>query len=110
MNQELPGVQAEFRKGRGNRDQIGNILWITEKAREFQENICFNDYAKALDCVDHNKLWKILKDVGIPDHLTWLLRNLYAVKMQRLYPDMKQWTGSKLGKEYDNIYIVTLFI
>ena len=77
---DLPDVQAGFRKGRGTRDQIANILWIIEKAREFQENIyfCFIDYAKAFDCVDHNKLWKILKEVGIPNHLTYLLRNLYA--------------------------------
>ena len=80
MNCELPDVQAGFRKGRGTRDQIANILWIIEKAREFQKNIyfCFIDYAKAFDCVDHNKLWKILKEIGIPDHLTCLLRNLYA--------------------------------
>ena len=80
MNCELPGVQAGFRKGRGTRDQIANICWIIEKAREFQKNIyfCFIDYAKAFDCVDHNKLWKILKEMGIPDHLTCLLRNLYA--------------------------------
>ena len=73
-------VQAGFRKGRGTRDQIANICWITEKAREFQKNIyfCFIDYAKAFDCVDHNTLWKILKEMGIPDHLTCLLRNLYA--------------------------------
>ena len=80
VNHELPGVQAGFRKGRGTREQIANIRWIMEKAREFQKNIyfCFIDYAKALDCVDHNKLWKILKEMGIPDHLTCLLRNLYA--------------------------------
>ena len=80
MNHELTDVQAGFRKRRGTRDQIANICWIIEKAREFQENIyfCFIDYAKAFDCVDHNKLWKILKEVGIPDHLTCLLRNLYA--------------------------------
>ena len=80
MNQELPDVQAGFRKGRGTRDQIANILWTIEKAREFQKNIyfCFIDYVKAFDCVDHNKLWKILKEMGIPDHLTCLLRNLYA--------------------------------
>ena len=80
MNRELPDVQASFRKGRGNRDQIANIRWIIEKSREFQKNIyfCFIDYAKAFDCVDHNKLWKILKEMGIPDHLTCLLRNLYA--------------------------------
>ena len=80
VNCELPDVQAGFRKGRGTRGQIANIPWIIEKAREFQKNIyfCFIDYAKAFDCVDHNKLWKILKDMGIPDHLTCLLRSLYA--------------------------------
>ena len=78
MNEELPDVQAGFRKGRGTRDQIANIHWITEKAREFQGNICFVDYAKAFNCVDHNKLWKILKEMGIPDSLTCLLRNLYT--------------------------------
>ena len=80
MNRGLPDVQAGFRKGRGTRDQIANICWIIEKAREFQKNIyfCFIDYAKAFDWVDHNKLWKILKEMGIPDHLTCLLRNLYA--------------------------------
>ncbi|KAB0338870.1 hypothetical protein FD754_024284 [Muntiacus muntjak] len=80
VNCELPVVQAGFRKGRGTRDQIANIGWIIEKARELQKNIyfCFIDYAKAIDCVDHNKLWKILKEMGIPDHLTCLLRNLYA--------------------------------
>ena len=80
VNLELPDVQAGFRKGRGTRAQIPNIRWIMEKAREFQKNIyfCFSDYAKAFDCVDHNKLWKILKEMGIPDHLTCLLRNLNA--------------------------------
>ena len=80
MNCELPDVQAGFRKGRGTRDQITNILWMIEKAREFQKDIyfCFIDYAKAFDCVDHNNLWKILKEMGIQDHLTCLLRNLYA--------------------------------
>ena len=80
VNHELPAVQAGFRKGRGIRDQIANILWIIKKAREFRKNIyfCFIDYAKAFDCVDHNKLWKILKEMGIQDHLTCLLRNLYA--------------------------------
>ena len=79
VNYELPDVQAGFRKGRGTRDQTANIQWIIKKAREFQKNIyfCFIDYAKAFDCVDHNKLWKILKEMGIPDHLTCLLRNLY---------------------------------
>ena len=79
MNCELPDVQAGFRKGRGTRVQIANILWIIRKAREFQKNIyCFIDYAKAFDYVNHRKLWKILKEMGLPDHLTWLLRNLYA--------------------------------
>ena len=80
VNHELPDVQAEFRKGRGSRDQIANICWIIEKAREFQKNIyfCFIDYAKVFDCVDHHKLWKILQEMGIADHLTCLLRNLYA--------------------------------
>ena len=80
VNHELPDVQAGFRKGRGTRDQIANIRWIMKKAREFQKNICFCfiDCAKTFDCVDHNKLWKILKEMGIPDHLTCLLRNLYA--------------------------------
>ena len=80
VNHELPEVQGGFRKGGGTRDQIANIHWIMEKAREFQRNInfCFIDYAKAFDCVDHNKLWKILKEMAIPEHLTCLLRNLYA--------------------------------
>ena len=80
VNRELPGIQAGFRKGRGSKDQIANICWIVEKAREFQKNIYFSfiDYAKDFDCVDHNKLWKILKEMGVPDHLTCLLRNLYA--------------------------------
>ena len=79
-NHELPDVQAGFRKGRGTRDQIAYICWIIERAREFQKNIyfCFIDYAKAFDCVDHSKLWKVLQEMGIPDHLTCLLRNLYA--------------------------------
>ena len=80
INQELPDVQPGFRKDRGTRDQIPNILWVIKKVRAFQNNIyfCFIDYAKAFDCVDHNKLWKILKEMGIPDHLTCLLRNLFA--------------------------------
>ena len=80
MNQEIPDIQAGFRKSRGTRDQIANIHWIIEKAREFQKNIClcFTDYVKAFDCVDHNKLWEILKEVGIPDHLACLLRSLYV--------------------------------
>ena len=78
VNCELPDVQAGFRKGRGTRDQIANICWMIKKAREFQKNFCFIDDTKAFDCVDHNKLWKILKEMGIPDHLTCLLTNLYA--------------------------------
>ena len=80
MNHELPDVQAGFRKGRGTSDQISNICWIMEKAREFQKNIyfCLIDYAKAFDCVDHSKLWKIIQEMGIPDHLTCPLKNLYA--------------------------------
>ena len=99
MNHELPNVQAGFRKGRGTRDQIPKICWIMEKAREFQKNIyfCLIDYAKAFDCVDHNKLWTILKEMGIPDHLTCLLRTYMQVRKQL---DVEQQTGSKLGKEY----------
>ena len=80
VNQEISDAQAGFRKGRGTRDQFANIHWFIEKAREVQKNMyfCFTDYAKAFDCVNHNKLWKILKEMGIPDHLTCLLRNLYA--------------------------------
>ena len=98
MNCELLNVQAGF-KGRGIRDQIVNIHWIIEQAREFQKNIyfCFIDYTKAFDCVDPNKLWKILQEMGIPGHLTCLLRNLYAGQLE---PDMEQQTGSKSGKEY----------
>ena len=101
MNHELPDVQAGFRKRRGTRDQIANICWIIEKAKEFQKNIyfCFIDYNKAFDCVDHNKLWKILQVMGIPDHLTCLLRNLGQVKKQQLELDMEQQIGSKSGKE-----------
>ena len=97
VNRELPDVQAGFRKGRGIRDQIANLQWIMEKAREFQKNIyfCFIDYAKAFDCVIHNKLWKILKEMGIPDHLTCLLRTYMQVKKQQLELDMEQQTGSK---------------
>ena len=101
MNRELPDVQAGFRKGRGTRDQIANICWIFEKAREFQNNIyfCFISYAKAIDCVGHNKLWKILQEMGIPDHLTCLLRNLYAGQEATVRTGHGT-TGSKLGKEY----------
>ena len=92
-----------FRKGRGTRDQIANIRWIIKKAIEFQKNIyfCFIDYAKAFDCVDHNKLWKILQEMGIPDQLTCLLRNVYAgQEAQQLELDMEQQTGSKLEEEF----------
>ena len=98
MNCELPDVQAGFRKGRGTRDQIANICWIIKKEREFQKNIyfCSFDYAKAFDCVDHNKLWKILKEMGIPDHLICLLRNLFMqVRKPQLELGMEQQTGSK---------------
>ena len=104
LNHEIPDVQAGFRKGRGTRDHIANICWIIKKARKFQKNIylCFIDYAKAFDCVNHNKLWKILKEMGIPDHLTCLLRNLYADQEAKLELDMEQQTGSKEEKEYVN--------
>ena len=97
MSRELPDVLVGFRKGRGTRDQIANIRWITEKAREFQKNIyfCFIDYAKALDSVNHNKLWKILKEMGIPDHLTCLFRTCMQVRKQQLELDTGQQTGSK---------------
>ena len=102
MNRELPNVQVGFRKGRGTRDQIANICWIIKKAREYHKNInfCFIDYTKAFDCVDCNKLWKILQEMGIPDHLTCLLRNLYAGQGATEL-DKEQQTGSKLEKEYD---------
>ena len=102
VNRELPDVQAGFRIGRGIRDQIANISWIIEKAREFQKNtyFLFMDYTKAFDCVDHNKPWKILQETGIPDHLTCLLRNCMQVKKQQLELDMEQQTGSKSGKKY----------
>ena len=96
MNRELPDVQAGFRKGRGTRDQIANICWIIGKAKEFQKNICFIDYAKAFDTVDHNKLWKILKEMGIPDHLTCLLRNLYAGQEATIRHGTTDWF--QLGK------------
>ena len=96
VNCELPNVHAGFRKGRGTRDQIANIRWIMEKTREFQKDIdfCFIDYAKAFNCVDYNKLWKILKEMGIPDHLSCLLRNQYAGQ-EATELDMEQQTGSK---------------
>ena len=108
VNHEIPDVQAGFRKGRWTRDQIANIRWIMEKAREFQKNIyfCFIDYANAFDCVDHKKLWKILREMGIPDHLTCLLRNMYAGQEATvrtgLIPNRKRSTS--------RLYIVTLLI
>ena len=102
MNRKPPDIQAGFRKGRGTRDQIANIHWIIEKAREFQKNMhfCFIDDAKAFDCVGHRELWKILKEVGIPDHLICLLRNLYAGQEATVRIRQGQQTGSKSGKEY----------
>ena len=102
LNHKFPDIQAGFRKGIGIRDQIANIRWFIEKAREFQKNIyfCFIDYAKASDSVDHNKLWEILKEIGIPDHWPASWETCVQVKKQQLEPDMEQWTGSKLGKEY----------
>ena len=97
VNRELPDGQAGFRKGRGTGDQIAYIFWIMEKAREFQKNIyfCFIDYAKAFDCVGNNQLWKTVKEMGIPDHLTCLLRNLYAGQEAKSELDMEQRTGAK---------------
>ena len=97
VNRDLPGVKAGFRKGRGTRDQIADICWIIKKAREFLKNIyfCSIDYAKAFNCVDHNKLWKILKEMGIPDHLTCLLRNLYAGQEATVRTGHGTTTGSK---------------
>ena len=107
-----PDVQAGFRKGRGTRDEIANICWIIEKAREFQKNVyfCFIDYAKAFDCVDHHKLWEILKEMGIPDHLTCLLRNLYAGQEAtvRTLPGTADWSNRK--RSTSRLYIVTLLI
>ena len=105
VNRELPDVQAGFRKGRGTRDQIANIRWIIKKAREFQKIncFCFIDYAKAFHCVGHNKLWKILKEMGIPDHLTCLLRNLYVGQEATVRTGHGQQTGSKQEKEYINV-------
>ena len=96
MNQELPNVQAGFIKGRGTRDQIANLCWIIGKAREFKKNIyfCLTGYTKAFDCVDHNKLWEILKEMGIPDHLPASWEMCMQVKKQQLEQDMEHWTGS----------------
>ena len=118
VNCEFPDVQAGFRKGRGTRDQIDNICWIIEKARELQKNIyfCFIDYTKAFECVDHNKLWKFLKTWEYQTTLPASWETCMQVKKQHLEPDMEQWTGSKLAKEYfpnlqyTRLYIVTLLI
>ena len=113
MNQELPDVQTGFRKGRGTRNQIANIHWLIQKVKELQKNIyfCFIDYAKALDCVDNNNLWKILQEMGIPNHLTCLMRNLYAGQEATLRTGHGKRTGSKLGKECTSrLYVVTLLI
>ena len=114
MNCELPDVQAGFRNDRGTRDQIANICWIIEKARELQKNIyfCFIDYAKAFDCVDHNQLWKILKEMGIPDHLTCLLRNLYAGQEATVRTGHGKTDWLQVGKGVCQgwLYIATLFI
>ena len=109
VNRELPDVQAGFRKGRGTRDQIANICWIMEKAREFQKSIyfCFVDYAKAFDCVDHNRLWKILKEMGIPDHLTCLLRNLYAGQEATVRIGHGTTDWSQIGKGVCQGYILS---
>ena len=102
MNRELPGVQAGFRKGRGTREQIANIHWIIKISKRIPEKhlLCFLDYAKAFDCVDHNKLWKILQEMGIPDHLTCFLRNLCAGQEATVRLDMELQIGSKQEKEY----------
>ena len=113
VNHELLDVQAGFRKGRETRDQIANIRWIMEKAREFQKNtyFCFIDYAKAFDFVDHNKLWKVLKQIRIPDHLTCLLRNLYAVQEATIRTGHGTTDCFQIGKRSTSrLYIVTLLI
>ena len=110
VNWELPDVQAGFKKGRGTRDQIANICWIIEKEREFQKNIafCFIDNAKAFDCVDHNKLWKILKEMGIPDHLTCLLRNLYSGQEATVRTGHGPTDWFQIGKGVHQGYILSL--
>ena len=111
MNRELPDVQIRFRKDRGTRDQIANIRWIIEKVRDFQKNIyfCLNDYAKAFDCVDHNKLWKILKEMGIPEHLICLLRNLYAGQEATVRTRTTDWFQIGKGVRQGSILSPCLF-
>ena len=112
MKWKLPDVQAGFRKDRETRDQIANIHWIIEKAREFQKNIyfCFIDYTKAFDCVDHNKLWKILKEIGIPDHLTCLLRNLFAGQEATVRRTWNKGLVKKWKRITSRLYVVILLI
>ena len=112
MNRELSDVQAGFRKGRGTRDQIANIYWIMGKARVPEKNIyfCFIEYAKAFDCGDHNKLWRILKEIGIPDHLNCLLRHLYASQEATVRTGHGTTDWFQIGKSTSMLYIVTLFI
>ena len=112
MNHELPDVQAGFRKGRETRNQIANICWVIKRAREFQENIyfCFIDYVKAFDCVDHNKLWKILKEMGISDHLTCLFRNLYAGQEATVRTGLNNRLVPNRERSTSRLYIVTLLI
>ena len=112
VSRELPDVQAGFRKGRGTKDQIANIRWIIKKAREFQKNICFCfiDYAKAIDCVDHNKLWKILKEMGIPDHLICLLRNLYAGQEATVRIGHGTIDWLEIGKGERQVYILSPYL
>ena len=110
MNRELLDVQAGFRKGRETRDQIANIHWIIQKAREFQKNICFIDYMKHFNCVDQNTLWKILKEMGTPEHLMCLLRNLYVVSKATVRTRHEITTGSKLGKDYKVVYCHPVYL
>ena len=110
MNWELADVQAGFRKGRGTRGLIANILWIIEKVREFQTNICLFDYTKAFDCADHNKLWKILQVMRIPGHLTYLLRNMYAGQEAAVRTWHATMNWFKIGKDTTRIYVVALLV
>ena len=110
MNHEISDVQAGFRKSRGTKNQIANIRWIIEKVREFQKNFCFIDYARALDCVDHNKLWKILKEMGIPDQLTCLLRNLYAGQEVTVKTGHETTDWFQIGKGVCQVYYHPVYL
>ena len=110
MNHEISDVQAGFRKSRGTKNQIANIRWIIEKVREFQKNFCFIDYARALDCVDHNKLWKILKEMGIPDQLTCLLRNLYAGQEVTVRTGHETTDWFQIGKGVCQVYYHPVYL